>query len=271
AGPCHLEGLGSVRGVCVAKASLLAHLPAHGQALVNQDYPELFQAASAVKPLPTPFSALDASAPISCLYQGLGPDGRGRYLLRLSGREIMLNTAFSGRAMAENLAAAAGAAFLLGLPLEAIRDGIAASAPIDGRFHIRGQGRRTLIDDSYNANPLSMRLALERARELAGARPLVLVLGEMLELGPAREDEHRRLAALASSVSCAALFFHGSSWSAVQDGYRGPQGTLHQLQCPSDLVRAMQSGLVPADAVVLFKGSRGSRMDRFLQAMGGQA
>ncbi|MFW5837790.1 MAG: UDP-N-acetylmuramoyl-tripeptide--D-alanyl-D-alanine ligase [Desulfovibrionaceae bacterium] len=267
----HTQGLGDLRGVAKAKARLLAHLREDGRALVCSDYPELWEQAVALRPDAMAYSAQDPGADVSCHYLGsqAGENGRlaGRFALKLPTFSAELDLGFTGRHFAENIAAAAGAAFILGLSSEDILKGLSRAEPCAQRFCQRKVAGVTLVDDTYNANPLSMERAIQAARELAGRGPLVLVLGEMLELGELARVEHENLGRFSAMAEPDMVLFHGEHAGSVARGLElaGRPGVFAEAGTPDAAARRL-AALELEGGVVLFKGSRGRRMETFLAA-----
>ncbi len=256
-GPAHLEGLGSLAGVAEAKCELLRHLVSGGQALVSQDYSELLTAARRIVPEPETFSTKDDGARFSC--ENLGG---GRFLLLLDGERLEIAPPDAASHLAENLAAAAGAAYLAGASLETIKAGLEAPLAIDQRFRCCPCEGFLVIDDSYNANPLSMRRTIMRARELAGERPLYLVLGEMRELGGEACAAHQALGAVIAESGAAAVFYRGGHAFDLRQGLTeaGWPGQFVEVRSAHDFLAAWTEAASPC-GVVLVKGSRGVRME----------
>ncbi|MGE4291283.1 MAG: UDP-N-acetylmuramoyl-tripeptide--D-alanyl-D-alanine ligase [Desulfovibrio sp.] len=270
-GPAHLEGLGDLRGVARAKASLLRHLRPGGLAVVNADHELLREEALRLRPEATLYSTVDSGHPYFCSFLGALPDGRGRYLVRTPDFELEAELPFCGAHFAENIGAAATAAHLLGLlgqSGQSLLAGLNETRTPAQRFACSCRGGVTVIDDTYNANPLSMRGAVTTAWEMARSgseRPLVLVLGDMKELGSGAVEEHVRLGQHLRDVAPAAIFFHGEYARDVALGY-GENARVEPLSSPETLLRRWrQLGL--KNAVVLFKGSRSCRMEDYAGAL----
>ncbi len=266
-GPAHLEGLGSLAGVAEAKTDLLNYLAPGGRAFVCADYPELRERARAKCRALTEFTARGEDLDFSGEYLGRTGEGLGRYRLNLNGLPVELEAPFTGAVFAENMIAAAATAHALGAGAEDVAAGIREAVVPGGRFDVRRAGAWTVVDDTYNANPLSMRQAVASAAEMAGDGALVLVLGEMRELGGEAGALHRELGRAAAAHGPAAVFFHGDAAEALSQGLDDGHfaGRFAQLGDPEAFARNFaELGL--GGGVVLFKGSRGCRMERYLRA-----
>ncbi|WP_022661322.1 UDP-N-acetylmuramoyl-tripeptide--D-alanyl-D-alanine ligase [Paucidesulfovibrio longus] len=269
-GPAHLEGLGDLRGVARAKASLLRHLRPDGLAVINADHELLREQALLLRPDATLYSTRDENFPYFCTFLGVQADGQGRYLVRTPDFELEADLPFCGAHFAENIGATAASAHLLGLSKESLLLGLAEARPPAQRFACSHRGGVTIIDDTYNANPLSMRGAVATAREMAvsggGCRPLVLVLGDMKELGSGAAEEHVGLGRHLRAMDPAAVFFHGEHALDVARGYGENGSAVEPVASPENLLRRWrQLGL--SNAVVLFKGSRSCRMEDYAGAL----
>lgn len=268
-GPCHTEGLGE-KGVAWNKARLLAYLAPGGRALVSADYGDLVAEARATGTEPAFFSAAGA-APYRARME-VGSTGRCR--LELDGENFSVDTPFRGAFGAENAIAAAAAAHLLGLDAEEIRRGFAAATLPPQRCARKVLGPWRVIDDTYNANPLSMRRMLEAAAAEAGAAslPLVAVLGEMGELGAESAKHHEALGRLLGELGVAAVFWKGGHGGDVLAGVAAahPEAgrVWTEVKGPEDFAAAWRAaGDFPEGGVLLFKGSRANRLEELLAAL----
>lgn len=257
AGLAHAEALGGVAGVARHKAQLLAWLRPGGIGVWNMACPELHAACQEAGCRGVTFAGRpEVPAMVRVLAQQ-PEDGGLAYHLATPDGDAWVRTAAA--VPAEGVAAVAAVAWAVGLPLTAVAKGFLALAPQPGRFVPRAVGPWLVIDDTYNANPLSMHAALAEARRLAGGRPLVLVLGEMRELGEHAAAAHRQLGELARGA--ALVVFRGAHAAQVAAGLG--QGRFVAAEDPAEAWKAF-TRLGLTDAVLLFKGSRGSRMEEFL-------
>lgn len=269
-GPGHTEGLGG-RGVAWHKTRLLTHLAPGGVALVSADYADLAAEARATGARPLFFSAAGAEAP----YTGTMIDGgSGRCRLELAGECFETETPFRGAFGAENAVAAAAAAHLLGLEAAEICRGLAAVTLPPQRCVHKRLGPWRVIDDTYNANPLSMRRMLEAAAAEAARAglPLVAVLGEMGELGAESGQHHEELGRLLGRLGVAAVFWKGGHGAEVKAGLEAVPDSANSrwtpVSGPEEFLRAWaEHGERPGGGVLLFKGSRANRLEALLAAL----
>lgn len=256
AGAGHCEGLGK-RGVAANKARLLAWLTADGKAVVNAAYPDLAREARAIRPDAEFFDARDSVDCANAL--------SGRYGLRLGERRLDVETPFMGDWGAELALCAARVAELCGVADEDIQLGLARAARPEHRFNLARVGKWRLIDDSYNANPLSMRKMLESAAECAknDGSPLYLVLGEMGELGAEADARHRELGRVIAGLKPEAVFWKGDRGDLARGELNGIPFV--ELTEAADMPAAL-APYVDRPGLILFKGSRANRLEECLAA-----
>ncbi len=263
AGAGHTQELGD-RGTAHYKSRLLAHLAPRGTAVVSADYPDLVREAASHGRTVVHFSARAEAAPYWAEYTGPVSDVLGGYRLHMPGEILDVAAPFQGAFGCENVAAVAAAAHGLGLGPDAIRAGLEAAKLPDQRFNAQPCGAFLLIDDSYNANPLSMRRMVDAAAESAARRggELLLVLGEMGELGPESDARHAELGAHLATLAPAAVIWKGGRADAVAGGLRGGgfNGPFLPVSGDDDFRRALAS-LNLRGGVALFKGSRSNTME----------
>ena len=268
-GAGHSLGLGD-KGTAYYKARLLRHMAEGGIALVSADYDDLVKEARALRPDTVFFSIKGKQVPYRAGYLGLDENGRGHYRLELDGEELTVSSALSGPYAAENILAAAAAARLFGLDTEAIRKGV-ESAPFPAqRFAKHDMPGWTVIDDTYNANPLSARRMLEAAAELADGKDFVCVMGAMGELGDVAEEEHEHLGRELARTGCKAVFWVGDHAAEVEKGLKSLDfpGFFAVVPEPEDFLPAFGRWEQGRDnarkGLVIFKGSRVNRMERLV-------
>ena len=261
AGDAHLEGFGDRDGVARAKGELFQHLGEGELAAINADdaYADYWQHIAA--PAAVLRFGFDASAQVraeqvrveaeSSAFELLTPAGRASVLLPLPGKHNV-----------SNALAAAAAATALGLDADSIAAGLASVRNVGGR--LRWQTARLgarVLDDSYNANPTSLRAGLELLAGLPGRR--WLVLGGMGELGPDTEALHAQAGKDARELGIDQLFTFGAQAAAAAGAFGVGAQRFDDLD---ELVSVVEAEL-DASVVVLVKGSRAARMERVVQAL----
>jgi UDP-N-acetylmuramoyl-tripeptide--D-alanyl-D-alanine ligase len=261
-GPVHLELLGTVERVAQAKAELVASLPAGGTAVVPAGERRL-------EPYLTrediDVFRFGEGGDVRLAY--FSPDdGRSRLKVEAFGRPLTLEFSFSGRHNATNALAALAAYHALGLPLGKAQRGarrVSLSRWRGEEVPLAGDG--VLINDCYNANPLSMAAALEHLRERAGTRRKVAVLGDMAELGPGAAAYHREIGAAAARAGVDVLVAVGPLARGYVEGARGVPLTRWAATLEGGLA-ALRGVLAPGDCV-LVKGSRSVGLEAIGEAV----
>lgn len=273
-GQAHVAGL-SERGVAANKATLLDYVQPAGIAVISADYPDLN--AEVEKRMPdlarrsiqlVRFSATDVKAPFRARYVGPGYDLTGKYEVAMQGGSATLEAPFRGDFGSENVAAICAVAHILGLGIEEIVRGLACASGPEQRFSGERVGAFILIDDSYNANPLSMRRMLDAAHTLAleSQLPLTMALGEMLELGDEAEKAHVMVGRQAAAAEPVCIFWKGGHASAVRRGLEdeGYEGAFYPVGGGQDFSLLLEE-MRPDKGVVIFKGSRGNHLERLVE------
>lgn len=251
----HLAGLGSVEAVARAKGEIFAGLCANGTALINADdaYAPLWRTMVGAHPLLE--FGLNQQADVSGRWS---PSEFGLQLDVLTPQgNFSATLQVPGAHNARNALAATAAAIALNVPLENIAAGLQKFAGVAGRLQRKAATHgATLIDDTYNANPDSMRAAISVLAQAAGKR--VLVMGDMGELGDDAESLHAEIGGVARRSGIEKLFVLGAlSASAAREFGSGSQ----HFERIEDLQEALEKEL-DAHTTVLVKGSRFMKMER---------
>jgi UDP-N-acetylmuramoyl-tripeptide--D-alanyl-D-alanine ligase len=267
AGAEHLEGFGNLDGVAKGEGETVACLGAEGTAIINADdaYAGYWRGISGAKRIVTFGVHHDADFTAKNIFQGIE---RGEFATRftllcpLGERAIMLKA--GGAHNIGNALAAAAAASAAGASLEDIALGLADFRAVAGRLQLKAGTRGAwIIDDSYNANPSSVRAAMEVLRSLTG--PTWLVLGDMAELGEVSHDSHAHIGSYARDCGIKRLFAVGALSSRAVETF-GAGG--EWFADADSLTRRLQAELAPG-VTVLIKGSRINRLERVVQALTG--
>jgi UDP-N-acetylmuramoyl-tripeptide--D-alanyl-D-alanine ligase len=273
AGLAHVEHLGSEDAVADAKAELYAALPADGIAVANADDARVLRRAQASGRRMLTFAVGRKRRGDVVALEVLEHGAEGlRFLLGVGNRELEAFVGIPGAHNAANAAAAAAAAIALGCSDREIVEGLADARPVGRRMRVeRLASGVTLIDDCYNANPVSMAAALETLRDLAargGGRP-VAALGDMLELGPESEALHRALGERVAREGVALYAAFGPRSRAAADGALAaglPPGAVFHGEDVQALAAFLRERLAPGD-VLLVKASRGMQLERLVEAL----
>ncbi|NDY42337.1 UDP-N-acetylmuramoyl-tripeptide--D-alanyl-D-alanine ligase, partial [Dissulfurirhabdus thermomarina] len=261
--PVHLEGLGDIEGVAAEKAALFAALPASGVAVVNLDDPRVRAAAEGLACRRVTWSLAGAAgAEARCRRWEPRKDGT-LAVFDLAGTVLECRLRLVGVVNVANALAAAAAGLAVGVPAAEIRAALEAAAPAPGRLRLAPlPGGRRLLDDTYNANPASMRAALETLARWAGDRPRVAILGTMFELGAEAAAYHEALGAAAAAAGLSHLVAVGEFADRVARGAGGmPCTALESTEALLEWLPAHAAGLCPEGGFVLVKGSRGMGLE----------
>ena len=178
------------------------------------------------------------------------------------GEEIPVKLKYTGMHNLYNAAAAIAATFSLGAKKEDIIEGLYAAETMHGRMEIVTLSNGiTIIDDTYNANPLSMEAALKTLAGMAGRK--IAVLGDMFELGDISDYAHRKVGMFAQDTGIDMLFSIGNYSDALASGAmeRGMlPDKIYKAQDKAGLIKALKNVVRKGD-VILIKGSRAAAME----------
>lgn len=265
AGAAHLEGFGSLDGVAIGKGEMFQSLPSDGVAIINADdpYAGLWREnRSADRVLtfgfeqPADFMAhkvqsASAAGGFRIDFDLVTPAGTKAATLGLAGLHNL-----------RNALGAAAVAFAAGATLDQIVAGLAAMRTVSGRLELKPAIHGAyLVDDSYNANPSSLKAGIDALAGFGGKR--WLILGDMLELGESADELHAEVGRYARQAGIERLLAIGRhSHFAVEAFGRGAQwfGDAEAL-----IAEARRS--LAADVAVLIKGSRANRLERVSTAL----
>jgi UDP-N-acetylmuramoyl-tripeptide--D-alanyl-D-alanine ligase len=261
----HLQGFGSIEEVAATKGELFAALPAEATAVVNRD-DRFFQSwMERAAPRRRVSFGLhpDADYRAAGIEQVMGPEGPGlRFTLECPAGSMPVALSMAGRHNVLNALAAAAAAMACGAKLDAVATGLARMTNVPGRLRRVPGGRAVAVyDDTYNANPGSVRAAIAFLEGLPGER--WLVLGDMAELGPDSAAMHREMGELARRSGITRLYCTGAMSQAAAEGFGINAEWRETVPELAELVR----GAVRSGVSVLVKGSRSMGMERVVQAL----
>ncbi len=267
AGADHLEGFGSLEGVARAEGEMVAGLPPAATAVINTDdeFAGLWRALTAARVVtfgvraPADFSATGVRTSVA--EEGFSTEFR----LTAPAGSAAIRLALGGTHNVSNALAAAAAAASAGAGLEHISAGLAAVRAVPGRLQFRRAASGAwFIDDSYNANPSSMRAAIEVLGSLTGRR--WLALGDMAELGDYAREAHEAIGEFARAHGIERLYATGPLMARAADSFGA--GARWFADVPA-LAAALVAELPASGPEVrlLIKGSRSNRLERLVEAL----
>ncbi len=266
AGAEHLEGFGSLEGVARAEGEMVAGLDASATAVINADdeFAELWRGMTSARVAtfgiekPADFAAADLHTAI---------DAEGfvtRFRLRAPRGEMPVELHLAGRHNVLNALCAAAAAIAAGASLDDVRAGLATMRPVPGRLQFKtAPSGAWIVDDSYNANPSSMKAGIEVLSGIDARR--WLVMGDMGELGDFAQGSHLEIGRFARNHRIDRLFATGKL-SALSVEAFGAGG--EWFSDTEALARAVNAELT-REVCVLVKGSRSNRLERVVDALTG--
>lgn len=254
-GRAHLGEFGSRGAIATTKGELVRGLTPGGTAILNADDPRV-AAMRALTDGPVLTFGRAEHADVQVLYLVLDRLGRPSFTLRTAEGPALVSLPHIGAHQALNAAAAVAAGLAAGVPLEAATKALAAASLSKWRMELRGlAGGATLLNDSYNANPDSTRAALDALAAIEAGRRIA-VLGEMRELGPTGEAEHRAVGRYAADRADIVVAV-GAAARPIAAG-----AGVRAVPLPdNDAAVAWLREHVAAGDVVLVKASRGGRLD----------
>jgi UDP-N-acetylmuramoyl-tripeptide--D-alanyl-D-alanine ligase len=264
----HIEGFGSLATTVKTKGAILDHIQAGGAAVLNADSPYCSQWVRRVREGVRIWRfGMDNSADVQAANVETLDNGEHAFQLRIHESN---EQAFSQRIKLQvpglhnvsNALAAAAAAYAAGVNIKDIKQGLESFVGVAGRLTERkGIHGALIIDDTYNANPASMRVAIEVAQE--AKKTTFFVMGDMKELGEEALRAHADVGAFASRKGVTQLLAVGHySRNAVESFGKGG----HWFASKSALIEYLKEHITQ-DHVVLVKGSRGARMDKIVDAL----
>ncbi|MCC6967422.1 MAG: UDP-N-acetylmuramoyl-tripeptide--D-alanyl-D-alanine ligase [Nitrospira sp.] len=271
-GPDHLEFFGSMEGSAQAKAELLDHLPQDGAVVLNADDEYFDYLASRAQCRVVAFGASPKAAVRAA---NIRTDEKGGTIFGLilpgKSRQAEVRIRTQGQHNVSNALAAAAVGHALGLSGAAIAEGLAKFRPAAMRSQISQSHGVQVINDCYNANPASMKAAVQLLAQLGRDKRSIAVLGDMLELGADTKRMHREVGVFLAGQGIGHLLACGVLGQELAAGAR-------QAGMPADRIAELPDAHAAAAAVarmirqgdvVLVKASRGMRMEQVVDALTG--
>jgi len=259
--PAHLEGFGSIEGVAQTKGEIYQGLSNEGIAIINADdsFSAYWKGSNRERGILT--FGLEKPANITAKniqYNGLTTS----FILSTSTEEIKIKLNVAGKHNLMNALAASSCAIALKLDLKIIKQGLEKMQAVNGRLQsVSGIRNTTILNDTYNANPASLKAALQVLENCQ--KPRWVALGNMLELGENAALFHREAGQFAKQMGIDCLVATGELSKNAVEGF-GENGFYFEEQ--EGLILFLKENL-PTNATLLVKGSRGSKMERVVSAL----
>jgi UDP-N-acetylmuramoyl-tripeptide--D-alanyl-D-alanine ligase len=269
-GVAHLGLFGSAEALRDAKAELPEALPEDGTAVLNADDPTVMSYVDRTRAAVVTFG-LSKGADVRGEHVTVDrASGLARFDLTTTGMRSAVTLPVPGEQMVPNALAAAAVGMVFGLSGEECAAGLREAAVSAGRMEVfEGQGGIRVVNDAYNANPVSMAAALKAARWMAGSGRCIAVLGHMAELGPIADQEHERVGELAARLRIDALVVVGGDARLIAVGAEREgvePDRIHRCEDADQALQTVRALAGPGD-LVLVKASRVVRLDRLAEAL----
>ena len=268
AGAEHLEGFGTIEGAARAEGEMIADLDESQIAVINADdeFASLWRGMTRARVVTfgiresADFSADDIQTAIG------GAGFVTRFRMRTPQGEQAVEMNLAGRHNVQNALCAAAAAMSAGASLSDVRDGLATMRPVPGRLQFKtAPSGAWIVDDSYNANPSSMRAGIEVLANVDARR--WLVMGDMGELGEAAVSSHGDIGRFAREQRIDRLFATGKLSALAVEAFGSGAEWFADTEA---LAKAVNAELT-REVCVLIKGSRSARLERVVDALTGGA
>jgi UDP-N-acetylmuramoyl-tripeptide--D-alanyl-D-alanine ligase len=210
--------------------------------------------------------AFDNEADVRGKITGYNGEGQTEIEISYGKKKVRLSLPLYGEQNAKNLLAAAAIAFKLGLSVKQIKDGVKKLKAADKRLNVRKHNNITVIDDTYNANPESMNASLDLLGKMTSFKSRIAVLGDMLELGQDEIELHKNLEATIKKNKIDSVFTIGNRMKNLSELLKNTG-----IEAKHFNIREALSSFLDKrdfrDSVILVKGSRGMKMEEFVQVI----
>jgi UDP-N-acetylmuramoyl-tripeptide--D-alanyl-D-alanine ligase len=257
----HIEGFGSLENVQKGKFELFDNTKENGTIFINLDDPLVAEYPDNSKRRIT--YSLKKQATVNMTIFDI--DSLGRYILDFCGTRIYLRSL--GFGAAQNALAACTVASTLSVPANQIKRKLEEFEPPAGRGNITNQYGITLIDDTYNANPLSVSMAIKTLNEMKPRGKRILVLGDMLEMGELSQLSHENIGVQIASSQIDYLFCYGKeTHQTVKMARMLDMANAIHFDTIDSLIQTLISLQKEGD-VIYVKGSRGMEMEQVVKGL----
>ena len=264
-GQCHLEFLKDRDGILRAKTEIFDFLKEDGCIILNgaDDKLDTIEKVKGIKPI---FFGVEGQRPVYAdEIESLGLSGIA-CTIHADGESIRVTVPIPGGHMVLNALAATAVGRALGLTMQEIKAGIEALEPVGGRFHIINHGDIQIIDDCYNANPVSMKASLDVLRDAKGRK--VAILGDMGELGENEEQMHAEVGYHAAKNKIDLLICTGKISSHMAEAAMANGGCGEVLQVPTmEALLTCLPSLIQSGDTVLVKASHFMHFEKVVEKL----
>lgn len=262
-GEAHLEFLKDKMGVLKEKFKLVDYIKkSQGVAFLNGDDPLIFEESKKYD-IKKVFFGFSQNAQVKGKLKKIE---LGSMILEIQGRDFSFP--FSGKNFAYDLLATFAVSYEFGLKNDDIYGALQNFSPLKGRGEvIRLKDDTFLIDETYNSNPLSLKTSLEFANDLNGN--IILILGDMYELGESAKKLHEELGRYISKINPRILITFGdlseyTKKGAISNGFKGNLFHFNERKDLADFLKGLE---IPEKTVIFVKGSRAIQMEEFVEIM----
>jgi UDP-N-acetylmuramoyl-tripeptide--D-alanyl-D-alanine ligase len=263
----HLQHLRTLQNVAQAKGELFDALTDQSHAVVNIDDPLIVERARRCPARKITFG-ISTQAQVTAHHISPVAHNETHFTLQIENKRIPITLKTPGTHSIYNALAAAAIATLLHMSPEEIKEGLNQFTPFPGRMEIiRIPNNITIINDTYNANPTSMHIALKTLAQLSGTGRRIAVLGDMAELGEASQDFHHQVGSLIKKMDLSVAFLMGPHAHVVKESARahGVRDAALYIAQNHEQIALHLDQQVQADDWILFKGSRKMQIEKSLE------
>ena len=268
-GETHIELLGSIENIAQAKGEMAEAIPAGGTLIINNDNPYTAAMYKKAKPgVKVITFGLEKDADIKA--SDIVSDGSSttfKCQLGKGGAACMLTIPMLGNHNVANALAAVAAGYALGLNTMEIAQGLDSLEMTGMRFETSRKGNVNIINDAYNASPMSMEAALRTLGEITKGKGAIAVLGDMLELGDVAVSAHEKVGQQAAEAGVKALVTLGQLGEKIAAGAKAAGlAEVYTTSTHAEAAEVLKTIVKPEDTV-LFKGSRGMQMEKIIELL----
>lgn len=258
-GLAHIENFGSREGIFRGKTEMLPYMRAGGSVIANGDDDFLSAIPEAILYGLGEACAVRATGIEDLVLRGMN------FTANYQGKSCRMHVPALGLHSVYNALAAVSTGLLLGMTLAEIASGIETYTPLKGRMNVHELAKYTLIDDTYNANPTSMKASLDVLVKCSGRR--VAILGDMRELGASAPQMHADIGRYAASLGIERVLCVGSESRRMCDGAEAHTPDCADYYATQDDLLAALPELVHDGDVILVKASRGMHLENTVELL----